>query len=282
MWEDSDCHGTPVVTAARLCDQAVGGQILVDDLVRGLARGRAEHTFRLVGELELKGLGEPVTAYEVPWEPMASDRAPLPAPLLPVANELPFAGRDAEREALREQWKSAGADGRSVALISGEPGVGKTRLTAELARAAHGDGTWVLVGRCDENITAPFAPWIEILRHVVAHTPAELLAAHVERQGGELTRLVPELHRRVPDVPDPRVLDAETEQLALFDAVVDLVDAVAADAAALVVIDDAHWADGSSLGLLRHVVRRLPPTSAVLVIVTYRDTDVDPRTRCLP
>ena len=76
-------------------------------------------------------------------------------------------------------------------------------------------------------------------------------------------------------MPDPRVLDAETEQLALFDAVVDLVDAVAADAAALVVIDDAHWADGSSLGLLRHVVRRLPPTSAVLVIVTYRDTDVD-------
>jgi class 3 adenylate cyclase len=39
-WEDGDCHGTPVVTAARLCDRAIGGQILVDDLVRGLARGR--------------------------------------------------------------------------------------------------------------------------------------------------------------------------------------------------------------------------------------------------
>jgi tetratricopeptide (TPR) repeat protein len=199
----------------------------------------------------------------------------LPALLLPVANELPFSGRDAERDALREQWKSASTDGRTVTLISGEPGVGKTRLTSELARAAHEDGAWVLAGRCDENISAPFAPWIEILRHVLAHAPTELLTAHVDRHGGELTRLVPELARRVDKVPAPRTLDPETEQLALFDAAVDLIDAIAADAAALVVIDDAHWADGSSLGLLRHLVRRLPPTSAVLVIVTYRDTDVD-------
>ena len=274
-WESGDCHGTPVVTAARLCDRAVGGQILVDDLVRGLARGRSEHSFRLVGELELKGLAEPVTAYEVPWEPVVGDRAPLPALLLPVASELPFSGRDAERDALREQWKSASTDGRTVALVSGEPGVGKTRLTSELARAAHEDGAWVLAGRCDENISAPFAPWIEILRHVVAHAPAELLVAHVERHGGELSRLVPELGRRVEDLPEPRVLDPETEQLALFDATVDLIDAAAADAPALMVIDDAHWADASSLGLLRHLIRRLRPQAAVLVVVTYRDTDVD-------
>ncbi len=274
-WEEGDCHGTPVVTAARLCDRAAGGQILVDDLVRGLARGRTEHAFRLVGELELKGLAEPVTAYEVPWEPVVGDRAPLPAPLLSVASELPFSGRDTEREALRVQWKSAQTDGRTVALVSGEPGVGKTRLSAELARAAHEDGAWVLAGRCDENISAPFAPWIEILRHIVAHASAELLAAHVDRHGGELTRLVPELARRVDGVPEPRTVDPETEQLALFDAVVDLVEAVAADAPAYVVVDDAHWADASSLGLLRHLVRRLSPSTGVLVVVTYRDTDVD-------
>ena len=97
--------------------------------MRGLARGRTEHSFRLVGELELKGLAEPVAAYEVPWEPAVGDRAPLPALLLPVASELPFSGRDAERDALRVQWKSAQTDGRTVALVSGEPGVGKTRLT---------------------------------------------------------------------------------------------------------------------------------------------------------
>ena len=85
----------------------------------------------------------------------------------------------------------------------------------------------------------------------------------------------PSSQRRVEDVPEPRTLDPETEQLALFDAAVDLIDAVAADAPALVVLDDAHWADSSSLGLLRHLVRRLRPEAAVLVVVTYRDTDVD-------
>jgi len=274
-WSGGDCHGTPVVVAARLCDRAEGGQVLCDDLVRGLARGRSDATFRLVGEIELKGLSDPVVGFDIPWERTAVGRAPLPGPLLSVAGELPFAGRDDERAALQLHWKSAQADGRTVALVSGEPGVGKTRLSSEVARAAHEDGAWVLVGRCDENVAAPFAPWIEMLRFAVTHAPAELLAAHVDRHGGELTRIVPDLARRVADVPAPRSIDPESERLALFDATTDLVGALALDAPALVLLDDAHWADGTSLDLLRHVVRHLPPHAPVLIVATYRDTDVD-------
>jgi tetratricopeptide (TPR) repeat protein len=274
-WEDGDCHGTPVVAAARLCDRAEGGQVLCDDLVRGLARGRTELTFRMVGELELKGLTEPVIAFDVPWEPSVAESAPLPAALLPVASDLPFAGRDRERESLATLWKSAQTDGHALVLISGEPGVGKTRLTSELSRDAHDDGAWVLCGRCDDSIAAPYAPWIEMLRHAVVHAPDDLLTGHVDRHAGELGRLVPELGRRVPDLPAPRGLDPETERLALFDAVVDLLDAVAATAPVLLVLDDAHWADSASLTLLRHVIRRLPREAPLLVVVTYRDTDVD-------
>jgi class 3 adenylate cyclase len=274
-WEEGDCHGTPVVAAARLCDRAEGGQILCDELVRGLARGRTELSFRSVGELTLKGLADPVLAFEVPWESVTGEQAPLPAPLVPLPRDLPFAGRDRERDALAAAWKSAQTDGRMVELVSGEPGVGKTRLCAEVARTAHLEGAWVLCGRCDENISAPFAPWIEMLRHVVAHASDDVLAGHIERHGGELTRLVPEIAHRVPSVPAPRVLDPETERLALFDGVVDLLDALAADAPALLVVDDAHWADAASLMLLRHVARCLPREAAVLVLVTYRDTDVD-------
>ncbi|MEX0664133.1 MAG: AAA family ATPase [Acidimicrobiia bacterium] len=274
-WEEGDCHGTPVVVASRLCDRAAGGQILCDDLVRGLARGRSGASFRIVGEVELKGISEPVVVYDVPWSPVAAGAAPLPAPLLPIPDELPFAGRDEQRRALLEQWKSAQTDGRTVALVSGEPGVGKTRLTAELARAAHDEGAWVLAGRCDESIAAPYTPWLEILRHAVAHAPIELLTGHVERHGGVITRLVPEIARRIDDVPIIRELDPDSERLALFDAVVDMVGSLAADAPAFVVIDDAHWADTASLDLLRRVVRQLPTTARVFIVVTYRDTDVD-------
>jgi tetratricopeptide (TPR) repeat protein len=249
--------------------------VLCDDLVRGLARGRSELSFRLVGEVELKGLGDPVVAYEVPWELAAVERAPLPDSMLPVASELPFAGRDAERQMLADRWKSVQIEGRAVALVSGEPGVGKTRLSVEVARDAHDGGAWVFAGRCDEGLSAPFAPWIEVLRHVMAHAPGDLLAAHVERQGGELTRLVPELARRVAVVPEARTLDPETERLALFDATVDLLEALAVDAPTLVLVDDAHWADAGSLALLRHVVRHLPREAPLLVVLTYRDTDVD-------
>jgi len=280
VWEDGDCHGTPVVTAARLCDASTGGVILCDDLVRGLARGRTELQFRLVGELELKGLPDPVAAYEVPWTPLATEAAPLPAPLRPQATELPFAGRDADRLRLAEAWKRAQVDGSGVVLLVGEPGIAKPRLAAELARQAHGDGALVLLGRCDEHIAAPHAPWIEAMRALVTNADDDVLADHVSRCGGELARLVPELARHVADMPPPTATDPDTERLLLFDAVVDALATVAATLPVFLLVDDAHWADAGSVHLLRHVVAHLDPDAHVLVVVTYRDTDID-RTHAL-
>src|SRR4051812_23783113 len=64
-WEDDDCFGLPVVTAARLTARAGGGQILVSSLLRGLAGDRSSASFRSTGPLELKGLPEPVEGFEV-------------------------------------------------------------------------------------------------------------------------------------------------------------------------------------------------------------------------
>ena len=274
-WEQGDCHGTPVVTAARLCDSAVGGQILCDDLVRGLARGRTELSFVLVGEVELKGLPEPVITFEVPWTAAISPAAPLPAPLRRQVGELPFAARDDERMRLSDAWKRAQVDRATTVLLAGEPGIGKTRLASELARQAHEEGALVVLGRCDEHTAAPHAPWSELLRSIVTGAADEVIVEHVAHHGGELTRVVPELPRRAPNAPLPTSTDPDTERLLLFDAVVDILQRAAEPQPVLVLLDDAHWADAGSVHLLRHVVSHLEPDAHILVLVTYRDTDID-------
>ena len=127
-------------------------------------------------------------------------------------------GRSTEAEALALALAKAQAGQRRLVVIAGEPGIGKTRLATETARAAHAEGGTVLFGACDEDVGLPYRPFVEALRHYVAHAPEAVLAAHVKAHHGELTRLVPELAQRVPDLPPPQVAEAETERFLLFEA----------------------------------------------------------------
>jgi len=78
-------------------------------------------------------------------------------------------------------------DGTTIVLLAGEPGIGKTRLASELAPQAHDDGAIVVLGRCDEHVAAPHAPWIEVVRLLVVSVDAEIIADHVARHGGQGT-----------------------------------------------------------------------------------------------
>ena len=87
-------------------------------------------------------------------------------------------------------------------LLAGEPGIGKTTLSARFAGEVHDDGRVVVYGRCDEDLGIPYQPWIEALTQLVAHVPQPVLDGHVADRGGHLARLVPELARRTGvDVP---------------------------------------------------------------------------------
>ena len=265
--EDDDVHGTPVIEAARLCGEAVGGEILASEVVRWLGGAQGASSFIPVGSLELKGLAAPVPALRIEWDPAVVSPVPLPALLTEVGRI--FVGRDSESERLGQLWKEAASGDRRVALLAGEPGVGKTRLAAELAIGVHDQGGVVLAGRCDEDLGVPFQPFVEALHHYAAHA-SEL---RLGRYGGELTRLVPELASNVPGLPGPLRSDPETERYRLFDAVVAWLGEVSADDPVLLVLDDVHWAAKPTLLLLRHVLRAAEPLR-LLVVATYRDSEV--------
>jgi adenylate cyclase len=96
--EAADVFGTPVIEAARLCAAAGSGQILATSVVEALARSRGGHTYTPVGDLELKGLPDPVPTVEIAWERATDPRGvPLPHPLAAREGAFPFRGREASR-----------------------------------------------------------------------------------------------------------------------------------------------------------------------------------------
>lgn len=268
-FEGDDVFGAPVVEAARLVAAAGSGQIVTTVIAKALAAGRAEADFVDLGPLDLKGLPQPVAACEVLWEPFPEPIVPMPGLVTDVGRI--FVGRGTELERLRQLWKEAVAGERRVALIAGEPGVGKTRLAAELAAEIQGERATVLAGRCDEDLGVPYQPFVEALRHFVDHTVE--LDERLGRYGGELTRLVPELSDRVAGLPSPLSSDPETERYRLFDSVAAWLATVSADQPLLLVLDDLQWAAKPTLLLLRHVVRS-PEPMRLCVVGTYRDTEL--------
>ena len=277
--EGDDVHGTPVVEAARLCAVARGGQILGADVVRVLAGSRGAHRFEPLGDLSLKGLPDPVRTFDVSWSPLPGATAAPPegvwcAPEIASLARVGFVGRVAEHEQLRSMWKTAAAGATTCALVAGEPGIGKTRLAAQVAAAAHGEGATVVFGGCDDGAGVAFQPWARALGAWCAAVDGDVLAERVGPLGGELARIVPSLASRVAGLAPPLLSDPESDRLRLFEAVAELLGAIGRVTPVVLVLDDLHWADAPSLLLLRHVLRSTVATR-LLVLATYRDTDLD-------
>ncbi len=285
--EEDDYFGLPVVVAKRLCDSAQGGQILVSDLIRRLVGSRGGHIFRDLGPVSPKGAAEQLSVYEVVWEPAAEDvaaplppapgeqakRLPLPA-LLASGERTTFVGREQELQRLRHHWERARSGQRQLILLTGEPGIGKTRLAAEFALAAHAEGATVLFGRSDEAAALPYQPFVEALRHYVAASPPGEAQARLGAATAELAGLVPELARRLPEPPMVTSPDEpEREPYRLHDAFATFLATASQAGPTVLVLDDLHLADGPTLLLLKHIVRS-PRQLPLLLLGTYREAEV--------
>src|SRR5262249_10521008 len=149
--DGDDVRGLAVIEASRLCDVAEGGQILASDLVRQLASTRAPLVFEPRGEQVLKGIPEPVTVAEVRWD-LPRPTSPLPDGLAP--GQFPLVGREANVAVLDGALTDVREGGVGLVVVTGEAGVGKSRLVADVARRSHETGAVVLYGRADEAVGA--------------------------------------------------------------------------------------------------------------------------------
>ncbi|MBI5564321.1 MAG: AAA family ATPase [Chloroflexi bacterium] len=171
-----------------------------------------------------------------------------------------------------------GAATAHTLILTGEAGIGKSRLVAEAKTRASQQGFTVVQGQCFESDRAlPYAPLIDLLRAFgLRYSPSELAAA-LDTTATELIKLMPELGTRLPQVAASPALEPEQEKRRLFQALVQFIVNLAAPHAecpaspALVIIEDVQWSDDTSLEFLVHLARRIAPRPIGLLITCRSD-----------
>jgi AAA ATPase domain len=290
---DGDYYGSAVNRCARLRGLAHGGQVLLSDVTAGLANAsRAKPlSLRDLGQHHLKDMELPEHVWQLVHPDLPADFPPLESldarpKRLPVKvtsfvgreHELArvqqpdtaFVARDSELARAITILNSVGTDGTRgrIMFLVGEPGIGKSRLAHELLAHASASGFYSLVGRCFEEYTGvPFLPFAEPLGAALAATPARTRTKLRERWP-ELTAILADLQ------PAPVRVDREGAQLRIFRAGEGLLRALADKQPVVLLLEDLHWADSATLGLLLHLGRHLQGLR-LLLLGTYRDVDTD-------
>jgi class 3 adenylate cyclase len=182
--------------------------------------------------------------------------------------------RDEELAILEDALLEArGGDGRLV-LLAGEAGIGKTRLARELGAQARRLGCAVLRGACSEaEISLPYLPLVEAIGNFLATEGADSIARELGPARSPLAQLFPQLG---DGGASERSGDPGQAKLRLFESIVALLVVAASDRGLLLVVEDAHWADESTLELLEHLARRVVAMPA-LVLITYRSDELHRR-----
>ena len=187
--------------------------------------------------------------------------------------------RDDELGVLEDSLLAARRGDSRFVVLAGEAGIGKTRLSRELAREARELGCAVLVGGAsDAEISLPYLPFVEAIGNYLDEQDMDRLREALGPALGELGQLFPTLggDRQPEPVPDPG-----QAKLRLFEAIVSLLALPARDRTLLLVIEDVHWADTSTRELLDYLARRLTDLPS-LIVATYRTDELHRRHPFLP
>jgi DNA-binding NarL/FixJ family response regulator len=191
-----------------------------------------------------------------------------------------FVGRQQEVETLCAALDAACAGGGRLALLAGEPGIGKTRTALELTAHAERRDARIVWGRCHEEEGAPpHWPWMQILRAVAAARNPHDLRADLDTGASDIADIVPDIRARLPDLDPPtRLSDPSGTRFRLFGSIARFLVNASRRQALVLVLDDLHWADVPSLRLLEFLAHEMAD-SRLLLVGTYRETDLSRRHR---
>ena len=184
-----------------------------------------------------------------------------------------FVGRTTAFDSLREAWQAAAHGSGSTAIVSGEAGIGKSRLVAELVALIQGQGGRVALGTTAGIETEPYQPIAEALGGALPMVRFERLEPE---NIAALSSLIPEVLDLVPDARDVVALDPERERRRLFSAIASVFEQLAEKRPLLVVLEDLHWAGAATIALLAFICRRLRGRS-ILLVISFREEEVSER-----
>jgi class 3 adenylate cyclase/tetratricopeptide (TPR) repeat protein len=267
--EEGDIHGETVIIAKRIEGLAPPGGILASETVHGvLGTSRTELVEQ--GSAELKGIDDEWRLYLVPVPDDDAEHAEL-ADNAPT----PYIGREAEREQLRTMLEAAVGGRGGMALIGGPAGLGKTRLARETAAIAERLGMSVLTGNCvDMESPPPYQPNIDQLEQAARAASHEGFRTALGVNAPEVAKLLPSLRQRYDDIPPSPELTPEQERRYMLHGVGEFIQRAAANRPLLLIFEDLHWADESTMLLLRHMGTQLDATR-LMILGTYRDDELD-------
>ena len=266
--EGDDLHGHAVNAAARITAKAGGGEVLVSDVVKLLAGSAEGVVFADRGRFRLKGFPERIRLYEVVW-------AGAGATALPALERTAFVGRDRELSEVRRFLDAALRGTGGMVWVQGEPGMGKTRLTEEVAAEARTRGAVTLVGRAYDAAAVPLGPLVEILEQALETLPAERMREILGEEAPQVAKLLPEVRLRWPDIPPAFDMPPEQERRFLLNSVRDVLERAGRVTPLVLTFDDLQWADEATVEFLVHAAERLPK-AAILVLATIREGEVAP------
>jgi DNA-binding SARP family transcriptional activator len=265
-------------SAWRLLMEAHYRQGEPDQALRAFERCRAI----LAGELGVDPLPETIALHQrILRTPLPLPRSPTPPLPRALSLRLPFVGREREwtllssllQRTLAGQISAEPGEHSRVVFLSGEPGIGKTRLLEELASLATARGARVLMGCCYElEQNMAYAPLVDALRPLLTIAlaaqppcpPAQLAA---------VAELLPELRQAWPDLPPYQPLPPDAERTRLLTSLAQVIRLCTQGEPLVLLLDDLHWADPSSLQLV-HYLARQNQDQPLLLVGAYRSTDL--------